>query len=321
MGTINGHARPVVGLAGRFADHTSVTCSGVPRKHWVCCGVPPAGTIICSALGSTSKADCLSTPATALKLNDTTGLLYGVTGVCHQAANRILSAAGLLINNKCNGIKASVLMYGLAGLSIPALKTRLFVKGRWITLLALRKAVKLGVAKDFIVKQNACFNISGDLTQCIPAVQGVNVPPPSLILPEFEAKYLNSIFELLKDKESLSDDDLHSDSMILLVTQGLIEDKKEKLKFPILDLLNTILDKHTDIIAQFVEREIDTRRFVDALNENAINLQSRVLEIIGPKQYTKTMNAKPEEFYNVVDLKIAQKCYGKKFTLDKEIIR
>ena len=81
MGIINGHARAVVGNFGRLADHTNVTCTGVVGKIWVCLGVPPAGPVICTGNGSTSQADCLSTPAVAARLNDTAGICFLFTNI------------------------------------------------------------------------------------------------------------------------------------------------------------------------------------------------------------------------------------------------
>ncbi len=186
MGTLNGHARPIVGQAGRFADHTNVSCSGNPGHLWVCWGVPPAGPIICTGPGSTKQAGCISTPALVRGSRDLAGILYGITGVCHQAANRILFPANQIVNG-ARGYRASAAVYGRFGEQLGNIRARLALKGRFAALLALRQAVRLYGTMDWVNKLNACVNVAGDLAECMPAGGGVE-PPPSTDFGQFVSR-------------------------------------------------------------------------------------------------------------------------------------
>lgn len=66
-------------------DHTYVTSA--LNDAWGCYGRSVGGTQIVSRPGNRNVADCLARP------DHRAGLRYGVTGVCHQMANRILHPA------------------------------------------------------------------------------------------------------------------------------------------------------------------------------------------------------------------------------------
>jgi len=111
MSTLNGYARPV-GSSGSSsgvpgADHTYVT-SDNPHFVWSCFGEPSGGTLICQGFGDSSIANCLSRP------NSEAGIKYGITGVCHQAANRILYP-GEVVVSFAQGYWASFYLYGTYG--------------------------------------------------------------------------------------------------------------------------------------------------------------------------------------------------------------
>lgn len=110
MATLIGYAvplsTPMPGL-NKLADHTYVrTADG--RGVWGCWGRSDGGHEVCRGTGSSRKADCLSQPW------GTSGIIYGLTGVCHQTANRILYPAGALVS-KANAYWLSSLVYGTYG--------------------------------------------------------------------------------------------------------------------------------------------------------------------------------------------------------------
>jgi len=100
-------------IKGLDADHTYVTSSdgGV----WPCWGRSSGGQKIASGLGSSKQANCIS------QSSSHAGIIYGITGVCHQTSNRILYPCGKIVDN-AKGYWASVLLYGTYGThSFPAL--------------------------------------------------------------------------------------------------------------------------------------------------------------------------------------------------------
>jgi hypothetical protein len=313
MGTINGHARPIVGGLGMFADHTNVSCTGVPGRLWVCCGVPPAGPIICTGVGSTNSADCLSKPATSLNLNDTTGILYGITGVCHQAANRVLFSANQAINNKCRGIRASLAMFGQFGIQTQILKARWAANGRFGAVLILNTLLKNGFVIDWITKVNTCVNINGDLPVCAPAPGGV--PPPGVSLDPEEEKFINAIITMNKENLNWPEDDLYIETVLIMVTQGMHPKSKDELRIPVMKLLNDHLNKHATISADFMENKISTAQFVDQANKEILAAQKKLSLLLGAKQFKTGMSAIKGEFFQLVEPDLALENYGPKFSV------
>jgi len=105
--TLTGWAVPVE-KEGPLAhvDHTYVTSSD--GKMWGCWGRDKGGHKICEGKGDSKKADCLSSPK-GIAL-----IVYGLTGVCHQTANRILRPSRQTVC-KAQGYAASWVLYGAYG--------------------------------------------------------------------------------------------------------------------------------------------------------------------------------------------------------------
>jgi hypothetical protein len=88
------------------ADHTYVVSSD--GKKWGCWGRNEGGRKICEGQGDSKKANCLSQPGgTAL-------IVYAVTGVCHQTANRILRPTRKTVS-QAQAYAASWALYGAYG--------------------------------------------------------------------------------------------------------------------------------------------------------------------------------------------------------------
>ena len=104
IGMLTGFAIPT--QASNRVDHTYVGLS----SGFVCgcSGRAAGGEVICAAAGNIDRAECLATPA------GDAGIRYGVTGVCHQMANRILWPGGVTVL-LARGARGSVFMWGLYG--------------------------------------------------------------------------------------------------------------------------------------------------------------------------------------------------------------
>ena len=100
---------PVMGPLGAAADHTYVISSA--GHSWGCFGRSAGGTALSSGPGNYATADCLSNP------NAESGLVFASSGVCHQAANRILFPAGLTVS-AARGARFSIFMYGVYGVDL-----------------------------------------------------------------------------------------------------------------------------------------------------------------------------------------------------------
>lgn len=110
MDRLNGHA---IQIRQSDADHTYV--SDDSGQSWPCWGRSSGGRQISTGPGSSAQANCLS------QTDSHAGILYGLTGVCHQTANRILYPARVIVS-EAGGYWVSTLLYGTFGTStLPSL--------------------------------------------------------------------------------------------------------------------------------------------------------------------------------------------------------
>lgn len=94
----------------KLADHTYVEC-GTGRKAWSCWGGKAGGSEFNRGSGSTERANRIAEP------NERAGITrYLIDGVCHQAANRILAPAGILVS-AARGYGLSTAIFGVYGRS------------------------------------------------------------------------------------------------------------------------------------------------------------------------------------------------------------
>jgi hypothetical protein len=107
MAQLTGFALPVQGL--RFWDHTYATSDD--GHIWPCFGRSSGGSVVARGSGDSALADCLSRPIDMNKVPPVfAGLKYGLTGVCHQAVNRILYPAGITVA-QARGYRFSFALY------------------------------------------------------------------------------------------------------------------------------------------------------------------------------------------------------------------
>jgi hypothetical protein len=104
--TLQGFAIPLAPAM----DHTYVASSCGLR--WGCFGRDDNGAMICTGSGSSKLANCLS------QVDSRASIIYGITGVCHQAANRILHPARLTVA-LAGGFQHSVFVFGVYGSGWP----------------------------------------------------------------------------------------------------------------------------------------------------------------------------------------------------------
>lgn len=105
LGTLTGYSLPMV---GQMTDHTYVTSSN--GHVWPCNGRFAGGQAICAGVGNVDQADCLALP------NQSAGIRYGLDGLCHQMANRILFPAGQTVT-RARGFRFSSTVFGAYGKS------------------------------------------------------------------------------------------------------------------------------------------------------------------------------------------------------------
>ena len=104
VGYFEAFSVPMIGVPAY--DHTYVVVDGV--HAFGCHGRSAGGAVIASGVGDVNLGICLS------EVNGEAGVKYGRSGVCHQAANRILIPARIDVN-QAQGARHSYFMWGIFG--------------------------------------------------------------------------------------------------------------------------------------------------------------------------------------------------------------
>jgi hypothetical protein len=158
MGTLIAKKYPTK-LALGAADHTYVEC-GTGAKGWSCWGGKTGGVAFNSGAGSTARADAIAEP------NERAGIsCYLINGVCHQAANRILFPAGILVTA---------------------------ARGYWLSVAIFGPYGKAGAGPcNGVFNQHA--GVTGDLGACIGPGLALAEPLPKPITDPAEKQYLASL--------------------------------------------------------------------------------------------------------------------------------
>lgn len=101
--------------------HTYVTSSC--GASWGCWGGNTGGSSVCYGTGSSILADCIAEPNTGVGYlaRGLGGVVYGVNGVCHHMANRIISAASIELPLNFPQVRAMRALYrgGAYGRNLP----------------------------------------------------------------------------------------------------------------------------------------------------------------------------------------------------------
>lgn len=191
---LTGYAVPIkkeinLGLLGTISidsglDHTYVK-SNNPYHVWPCWGGSSDGKPICSGDGNFSLANFIAYQIPPQLGDGTAGIIYGVTGVCHQTANRILYPAGVTVKD-ARGYKLSHFAYGTYGLD----------SSRFFELI-----------------QNPCvFKISGISSETVDSVNNVLLSSPAKMdmqaqsnsIEESERAYIQEIVALYTEQMQTS---------------------------------------------------------------------------------------------------------------------
>ncbi|MBT9612216.1 MAG: hypothetical protein IV108_03000 [Burkholderiales bacterium] len=282
MATLRGHA--ISTLFGQ-ADHTYVTCAG--GYAWGCWGRSTGGKIICTGSGSSAQANCISLPSS------TAGLIYGVTGVCHQTANRILWPAGITVR-KAKGYWASVLAYGTYGSDVPA----------WL--------IRIGV----------CSTSTGEIPKCSAkgrtalSISAREAPPDAkdrALLRDIKALYLRGVSTqehkrriLMKGPADLKT--LGSETKLVLQHRLGKAIKAADIK-DIQTIQMELFSKQAQIAMHLHEGGLNGESLAQKINGAVNKMLKDCYKSLGKENYTKLLELEPGEMINIVDPEIAVKVY------------
>jgi len=282
-------------LFANLADHTYVKC-GTGGRAWGCWGGKTGGTELRRGTGSTKRADAIAEADERARIK-----CYLINGVCHQAANRILFPAGITVRG-ARGYDVSEALFGTYG----------------------RPRGPFGTCRSPFHKH---AGITGDLPECVETRatrQQVTRKAPALSPEERkrERKYIKGVLAIysederaLKSTGGLSGPDLAGFHLRLFMYKAeySLGPKLDKaLSAKLKDIRMSAEWSRMKVEDLFTNKEMKTREFVDALNNETILFQEAAANALKPGQYKLLFGLKPGDTVVLADPSIVKEVYGDK---------
>ncbi|WP_460415294.1 hypothetical protein [Pseudomonas sp. microsymbiont 2] len=274
MGTLVAKKYPTK-LFLKAADHTYVEC-GTGGKAWGCWGGKTGGTAFNQGSGSTRRADMIAGPDGRAGIRR-----YLIDGVCHQAANRILTAANILVSG-ARGYALSVSIYGTYG------------RGTF----------------------DRHDDVTGDIPECVekPRLMSSTLVPEPAALPSEKAlvRSNKAFYRRMQDKITTPQDALdfnmrafdrlldHLPPLKLSETsrQGLID-----AKFHVETMLFS-LDHEQRL------QNVEPAQLVEQINRMTLTFQDEAANALTPRQYEQVYGVSVDERLILADPDIVSQAFG-----------
>jgi hypothetical protein len=264
------------------ADHTYVTSSDGGK--WGCWGRDSGGKTICSGTGSSRMANCLS------QTSSHAGIIYGVSGVCHQTANRILYPAGAIVSGAL-GYWASVMMYGTYGTAADS----------FLMEWELRKARCKGVSGGLGLQERAIvLKTSAKAIKELVQEDGID---------DYIAK-VNGLYAKKVQKMSLFALDTAEKTDFLAQELELMADyrlgtKKDSNKITALQKLQSdLLREKEDLNGALIGKDISASQYAERVNVLMMKFMEESGTQLGGEAHTKLFGMAPDTVFQIVDAKI-----------------
>lgn len=267
------------------ADHTYVTSSDGGK--WGCWGRSSGGRKISSGTGSSKRANCLS------QSSSHAGIIYGVTGVCHQTANRILYPARVVVS-RASGYWASVTMYGTYGThSIVSL-------AEW----EIRKTRCNKVSDDFGIKALAAAPKAG--------IKAINEPTAEsgmkAYLDKVDSIYAKQTSEMKMSAVPMAQKtDFLAQELELLFDYRLGAAKDSKKITTLQKLQSSILHEKEGFDEALIGRDISVEEYAQKVNGLMAKFMKESGAQLGREAHTKVFGMTPDTVFKIVDPKIIAK--------------
>ena len=294
MGTLVAMHYPT-SLFANLADHTYVKC-GTGGKAWSCWGGKTGGDDLRRANGSTKQADAIAGP------DERAGITcYLINGVCHQAANRILFAAGFTVRG-ARGYDVSEALFGTYGRP----------RGPLWTCRA---------------PFNQHPNVTGDLPQCVEASPAMMAKAPrkrpgarSLKARRDEQKYLSGVLPIYRRADPLTrataralrGPDLEGFQLELFMHKvryslraGLDKSLSRKLQ----EIRRSAERSRMKIEEYLSHRDLNARDFVSEFNKETVLFQEAAAGVLKPRQYKALFALEPGETVILADPRIVRRAF------------
>ena len=270
MSILKGYAVPTGIIPG--ADHTYVK-SDNPAFSWPCWGRDLGGKEICQGNGNALIANCIS------QENSHAGIRYGITGVCHQTANRILYPAGVIVSG-AGGYGASFLAYGTYGTNL----------------------------SEWIGRLKKCGDADAKRLSESPEIDTPRASP--------EGAYLQKVIGIYSKAERT--DEKFSISLLGKELQLMMEFRLggtldlEEAGPAIQHQADFLKTKH-EMDQDFLDGKISIEKYVQDANENIGDFMRQLAEVLGKDQFNKVFGlAPPTGSFALIDLEIARRVHSRK---------
>lgn len=279
--TLTGYEIRAQGPLGIIGDHTYVQ-SADPGDKWGCFGRDQGGKGICSGSGDYGTANCISQPGAH------SGIIYGVTGVCHQCANRILYPAGVVVS-QARGYGASVALYGTYGRDAAA----------WAARIAQCSPHTFGPsAEEFKFETRDLESGTSSTTRSANPERQRELNYLHKVQQLYEPKINDSMF-FLESAEPTRKDVLQQE-LKLYTAYRLNSDSTSTLEEDLSEPQAALLARKADLEKQLNERKISPRTYAFEVNKAGQRFLISASDKLGVDQYEKVFGLKPGQIFQFV---------------------
>lgn len=251
-------------------DHTYVTSS---EGHvWNCWGRSSGGTVICSGEADAGAADCIS------QKNSRAGIIYGITGVCHQTANRILLPANCIVSGAKN-YWLTAFIYGTYGVRFPS------------SLLSFRKRI-------------ARCNLGAEDLPEIKSADSLRGNDEKLYIQRINSLY-NHYGNMYRDLDASRERDivpsLLGNELRITINYRLGSAAETATANKLVSYQEQLLQEKRTLDTALLKKSLSPVRYAKEVNELAATVFKGILAVLGDRNYTELFGLSPQEPREIVD--------------------
>ncbi len=287
MGTLVAKKYPAA-IMLNLADHTYVEC-GTGAVGWGCWGGKTGGNQFHQGTGSTIRANAIAEP------DERAGITcYLVNGVCHQAANRVLLPAQILVSG-ARGYGVSEAIYG-----------------------------PYGRPQGFLFFCKAPFyrhdGVVGDLEECVE--KEIKEPSESSDSSSGEISYIRRALDLYAEQERLiskhEDDpetlladamEFQTKSFGLMMEHRLGTEFRESDRSKVMLELRLETERHLFALEQEFSEDKHVDTYADRVDAEVINFQQNAAKVLDERDYFKLFGLELGDQISLADPGITREAY------------
>lgn len=283
MGVLVAKAYPTK-LFLKLADHTYVQCD-TGGKKWSCWGGTTGGRVIARGPASTKRANAIAQPDEKANIK-----CYLINGVCHQAANRILLPAGVLVS-RARGYSISSALFGTYG--------------------------RVGFWPCFSPFQQYP-TVTGDLPACVRKATARRVPMARGVDDKLDWQFIQGALEIHREVTRLQRRGTAADDDVMAVNLAQFVHMAAFHLGPMMDgalarklrgVRRRIESRRARMERALGEGEMRTEEFVERFNALTLAFQTDMANALDRDQYQTLFDLKPDEQVVLADPRIVARAF------------